>query len=465
MLDQISSFEGQIRCRNIFEQDGRRIKSIRTDGGGEYRKQMAELCRETGIHHEETAPYTPEQNGVAERANRTVCERIRAILADTGLPKELWAELARTVAHVKNRSPTRALKGMTPYEALYGQRPDVSHFVAIGTKAFVHMPKKKTKKLDPRNFEGIMVGYGGSHQYRIWIPGTNKIRVSRDVRFVGEARDMSVAVGAGGSGTGAGGSGMGVGGLEPAEKPEKVIYDMIEVLPPPRDEPVSESDLEDEGSSESQSESGESDSEDDTHESEVSPPRDESEPFVSAPSSPQQPADPPAHRVRKPKPPPYDPSSYVSAEHEKAQSQSQISYAFKTTTTWSESAEIEPQSYEEAVNHPVYGKEWRAAIQEEYDSLMKNGAWELTDLPLGKNLVTCKWVFKAKHDANGNVVRFKAWLVARGFSQALRHRLFRHFCTCRKAHHLPRHFRTCCARTVGDSWDGCDHSVFTWIIG
>src|SRR5271156_4387716 len=132
---------------------------------------MAEFCREIGIHHEETAPYTPEQNGVAERANRTICERICAILAETGLSKELWAELACAVAHLKNRSSTIALKGMTPYEALYGRKLDVSHLIAIGTKAFVHVPKK-TKKLDPRSIEGIMIGYGGSNQYRIWITGT-----------------------------------------------------------------------------------------------------------------------------------------------------------------------------------------------------------------------------------------------------------------------------------------------------
>ena len=63
-----------LRFRNIFEQDRRRIKSIRTDGGGEYQKQMVELWCETGIQHEEMAPYTPEQNGVAEWANRTICK-------------------------------------------------------------------------------------------------------------------------------------------------------------------------------------------------------------------------------------------------------------------------------------------------------------------------------------------------------------------------------------------------------
>lgn len=79
---------------------------------------------------------------------------------------------------------------------------------------------------------------------------------------------------------------------------------------------------------------------------------------------------------------------------------------------------IEPQGYEEAINDPIYGKEWELAIKEEYDLLIKNGSWELAELPPRKNVVSCKWVFKAKQDANGNVIRFKACLVARGFSQA-----------------------------------------------
>jgi len=107
-------------------------------------KQMAEFCKEAGIYHKVTAPYTPEQNGVAERANRTICEPIHVILADMSLQKELWAELVRSIAHIKNRSPTRALKNKTPYEALYGEKPSILHLVAIGTKAFVYAPTKKT---------------------------------------------------------------------------------------------------------------------------------------------------------------------------------------------------------------------------------------------------------------------------------------------------------------------------------
>ena len=71
---------------------------------------------------------------------------------------------------------------------------------------------------------------------------------------------------------------------------------------------------------------------------------------------------------------------------------------------WNESAETEPQCQGEAVNHPIYGTELELAIKEEYESLMKNGAWEPVNLPPGKNLVICKWNFKTKHNANGDMV-------------------------------------------------------------
>ena len=83
---------------------------------------------------------------------------------------------------------------------------------------------------------------------------------------------------------------------------------------------------------------------------------------------------------------------------------------------WSEITE--PQSYQNAINDPIYRKKWELVIKEEYESLMKNSTWEPAELPLGRNLVTCKWVFKVKYDANGNTIQFKARLVGQGFSQA-----------------------------------------------
>jgi hypothetical protein len=322
-----------LEFRNVFEQDGRRVKSIRTDGRGEYRKQMADLCHETWIHHEETAPYTPEQNGVAEWVNRTISERIQTILAETKLPKELWAELAYAVAYLKNCSSTSALKGKTPYEALYSKKPDVSHLIAIGTKAFVHTLKKKTKKLDPRSIEGIMVRYCGSNQYQIWIPGTNKIkvRVSRDVRFVDE--DLQGPVGACGN---ADGDAVGL-----------IIHNMIEVLPEPRGEPESKTEGSESESEESESkyesvrEDGEGNGEID-NDNDLMIPRDatvEPEILEPAPPSPQlaqlarppPPADPELRPQRNRKAPlRLNPGTYVSAQRE---SQSHTSHVYKADTT------------------------------------------------------------------------------------------------------------------------------------
>ena len=394
-----------LNFRNTFERDGRRVKSIRTDGGGEYQGQMGELCKEVGIRHEVTAPYTPEQNGVAERANRTICERIRSILADTGLPKALWGELACTVVYLKNRSPTRALD-KTPYEALYGKKPDLSHLVAVGTKAYVLTPKKKTKKMDLRSTEGIFVGYEGTHQYRVWDPTTNQVHVSRDVEFVSEGR-----------------------------KPAPARIDGGKVLKESAAEPV-ESDM---GKDSSDEDEKDQDDDQDDGQDELGTITVEPEPesFVSAPTSPERsPAYPPSRGTtrgsRSPsssepdvrtsgrttkRPKKFNPTGYRGINQDndsESDAEAHMSCAYiADTELW-----LDPASYEEAIKHPICGKEWELAIKEEYKSLMKNGAWELVELPPGKNIVTCKWVFKTKHDSNGDIVRFKARLVARGFSQA-----------------------------------------------
>lgn len=130
---------------------GKNIKVLRTDNGGEYTsKEFENYLKKEGIKHEYTVPKTPEQNGVAERMNRTLVEMVRSMLSDSKLPKKFWAEALSTASYIRNRSPTNAVEGMTPYEVLKGRKPNVKHLRIFGCDAFVHVPKDERFKMDSK---------------------------------------------------------------------------------------------------------------------------------------------------------------------------------------------------------------------------------------------------------------------------------------------------------------------------
>ena len=111
----------------LENQTKRRVQAIRTDNGREYvNTELTQYLKSRGILHQTTIPYTPEQIGAAERLNRTLMERARAMLSDAGLPKEVWAEAVITANYIRCRSPA-AKKLRTPWELFFGQKPDVSH--------------------------------------------------------------------------------------------------------------------------------------------------------------------------------------------------------------------------------------------------------------------------------------------------------------------------------------------------
>jgi len=159
------------------------VKRLRVDGGGEFRgHKWEDWCKETGIKLEPSAPYTPQQNGKAERSMYTLMAPVHSILKEKKLPRALWAELVKAVAYVKNRCP--GVDGVTPFQTGNGFQPDVSNLRALGCRAWVHVPKTTGRhKLDSRSWQGIMVGYEGVNQWRIYNPVDRKIHVSRDVKF------------------------------------------------------------------------------------------------------------------------------------------------------------------------------------------------------------------------------------------------------------------------------------------
>ncbi|GFQ02696.1 retrovirus-related pol polyprotein from transposon tnt 1-94 [Phtheirospermum japonicum] len=117
-----------------------------------------------GFSRQKTTPYTPQQNGVAERLNRTLMEKARCMLSWAGLEPEFWAEAVATACHLKNRSPTTSVKNRTPYET--------------------HVPKEKRGKLDNKSEKNIFIGYKeGVKGYKLWNPESRSIVYNRGVIF------------------------------------------------------------------------------------------------------------------------------------------------------------------------------------------------------------------------------------------------------------------------------------------
>ena len=169
----------------VERKTGRKLKALRTDNGGEYTStDFKAYLRTEGVRHELTVPKTPEQNSVAERMNRTLVETVRAMLADTKLPHKFWAEAVSTAVYLRNRSPSKAVKGMTPYEAWTGERPNVNHLRAFGCAVHAHISKDERRKLDPKSRKCILLGYGTTTKgYRLYDPQRTRVFYSRDVLF------------------------------------------------------------------------------------------------------------------------------------------------------------------------------------------------------------------------------------------------------------------------------------------
>jgi hypothetical protein len=130
--------------------------------------EIHNIFHEAGIQLQHTVPYTPQQNGVVERKNRSLKEMASCMLHAKSLPQRLWAEALNCATYIQNRSPHRSVKDKTPYEAWSGLKPEVTHFRIFGSRAWAQIPSEKRKALDPQSTECIFVGYpDGVKGYRL----------------------------------------------------------------------------------------------------------------------------------------------------------------------------------------------------------------------------------------------------------------------------------------------------------
>ena len=373
----------------VENQQDKKIKILRTDNGGEFCSSVMEsyLTKE-GIIHQKTTAYTPEQNGVCERANRTVIEKARCLLFDAKLSKKFWAEATNTAVYLKNRSVTASLANKTPYEMWYQRKPDLSNLRLFGSPVMVHIPKERRLKWDKKGEQYIFVGYSEDIKgYRVYDPKKNVIIVKRDI-IVMEGKQ-----------------GIESTGEDNAIWIQNEQNDENNLIQ--REDTQSTHDVQ-----ESSVESRDSVGDITMNESLASTTSDSS--FYEVPD--ETSTDTSADSII---------STDISSNEiqtlggevveNKRERRPPTRFGYTNMCVSNHFVEAEEIDFSEALNGPE-AEQWKLAMDEELQSFEYNDAWELIDTPGDTTIVQSKWVFNKKLDVN-NKVRYRARLVAKGFSQ------------------------------------------------
>jgi hypothetical protein len=399
-----------------------KIKCLHSDKGGEYEgREFVMYLRSRGTAQKRTVHDTPQQNGVAERRNCVIVEWIHALLHASGLPRFLWAEAARHVVWLMNRTSTKAVEGQTPYEAAFGKKPDLRDVREWGEKVWVRV--EGGDKLGGRVKEGRWMGLDDrSKGVRVYWPDKKTVSVERNVYYDPTGTSASRLEGE---------------DWEFIEtKADQRPGQVQGVINPAATNPGSSTSLAA------------------PHTAPAQTP--ESDAADSEASSDQAPALRRSSRTRKPgrvlrdilegravtgerrrgartpkipEPAPVDdflepegaPPENADAPDGEGDTQFTLPAAdfvqeYAMVAEISEAEALEPRNLKEAKARPDWPL-WEKAIEEELKVLKESETWELVVPPDGANIIGSKWVFRAKKDAAGNVVRYKARLVAQGFSQ------------------------------------------------
>uniref|UniRef100_A0A2N9F6S1 Integrase catalytic domain-containing protein n=1 Tax=Fagus sylvatica TaxID=28930 RepID=A0A2N9F6S1_FAGSY len=340
----------------VENQHEKSLKALRTDRGREYLSdQFKDLCEEKGIRRQLTISNTPQQNGVAERRNRTLLDMVRSMMAQANLPISFWGDALLTAAYILNRVPSQSVSS-TPYELWKGQKPNLEHLRPWGSAGFVHSTAHKYGKLGPRARKHIFIRYSDSSKGYVMYGehpngGMTEIE-SRDIDFIetdfpsiGDAnRDLD---------------------LYELEEDEGTLPSSSEgggLVPCPVIAKDSGSDLQPSGS-------------------------------ITLDQDSQ------ARRVSS--------RGHIPRRH----------FEIEGNVLLCDAKDVdEPASFSEALHSPDRD-EWMTAMQEEMSSMDKNNVWELVDLPPGRKTIGNKWVLKVKRKADGSIDRYKARLVAKGYTQ------------------------------------------------
>ena len=368
------AIEHLMKAIRYFEgQSGNNVTNIRADNGGEFTSTAARKEFHTrGIVLLTSVPYSPQQNGVAERKNRTLVEATRALLRTASLPKRFWQYAMATAVHVTNRLPSTANDGRSPYQLWNGTTPDIKYMRTFGCQAYPYVPKQKRRKMDDRATSCIFIGYPTSQKgYLMMDLQSKRVFASRAVTFDETRFPCQTTTPRADT------------NAEWHQLPNPNIPEAQETSDNDRD-PEPDEFGQDERPIPSDLNGLES------------PDRTILSGHDSVPENVARRDLPP--RNRQP------PIRFIDEQEDLQRGLSHSAFI---------AADCEPTSAQEALQD----ESWRQAMTSEYGSLTRNSTWDLVRLPPGRQPITGKWCFKLKTDATGTVVRKKARYVARGFSQ------------------------------------------------
>ena len=338
----------------LEKQTGRVVTHLKSDGANEFiHGPIASYCRSRGIQQSHTAAYSPQQNGKAERMNRTLVSTARTMLLHANLPERYWGYAVETACFLRNRVPTAALGGNTPFHSATKKLPNLSRLRVFGCRASVHVPSvHRNGKFDRVAVPGVFLGYALASTCYLFELEDGRVVQSNDAIFYEEYR-----------------------GLDHASP--------TIISPPPLaavgdDERAEDNDTQQVPTTEA-----------------VGATEGSSEP-VGAASSARLPS-----------------TCRRSMRSTKGQTgkryEDYICYAANPTND----VYVEPQTFKQAMRS-AESPFWRQAMNEELDALKENKVYEeMQELPKGVKPLPTKWVYKRKTKKDGTF-KYKARLVVRG---------------------------------------------------
>ncbi|WVZ80792.1 LOW QUALITY PROTEIN: hypothetical protein U9M48_028243 [Paspalum notatum var. saurae] len=375
-----------LRLRN---ESHKAIRAIRSDNGGEFRNsRFKNFCRDLGLEHQFSSPYSPPQNGVVECKNRTLVEMAQTMLDEHRTPRHFWAEAVNTACYIANRIFLQAFLRKTSYELWFGRQPSVKHLRAFGCRHFVLKKAGHLDKFESHCLDGIFLGYASSSRaFRVWILEAKQVVETCEVSFDETMPCTTPAFELSGDdeeGTpifedeeGADDVGD-AGATAPAAAPAPSATSSDDEGGPL---PTASSSL---PRQQAQAEAG--------------PAEDAGEVTSEIVPSRQVQWDHPPHRM-------------IGDIHQRVTRSSVASLAFFSHAAYV--ATFEPRD----VSHALSDSKWVNAMHEELENFERNYVLDLVESPPNCRPIGTKWVFKNKQGENGMVVRNKARLVAQGFCQ------------------------------------------------